>query len=252
MTGEEKHIYNRLKELADRSYTRGIWTYSEFLSLSEQSLLTVGELARSGYRLFGGYEGAERAVAVFGSADTGGYEEEPPVTCVKIEPADRRFAGELGHRDFLGTVMSLGLKRGVIGDIVAGGSTGYVCCLESVADYICENLDRVRHTPVKCSIEPLPSDFAGAAPEEKTVFVNSLRLDGAVSAVYGLSRNQAKELFDRELVYLNAKQVQSPSAQLTEGDIVSVRGYGRFVYVNTEGETRKGRLCIRIKVFGRK
>ena len=110
------------------------------------------ELARSGYRLLGGYEGAERAVAVFGSADTCGYEEEPPVTWVKIEPADRRFAGELGHRDFLGTVMSLGLKRGVIGDIVAGGSTGYVCCLESVADYICENLDRVRHTPVKLSL----------------------------------------------------------------------------------------------------
>ena len=78
---------------------------------------------------------------MFGSADTCGYEEEPPVTWVKIEPADGRFAGELGHRDFLGTVMSLGLKRGVIGDIVAGGSTGYVCCLESVADYICENLD---------------------------------------------------------------------------------------------------------------
>lgn len=252
MTGEEKLLYNRLSELAGRSFTRGIWTYSEFLSVSEQSLLTIGELAKSQWRLFGGYEGAERAIAAFGSLDICGYEDRPPITWIKAEPVNMRFSAELSHRDFLGTVMSLGLKRSVIGDIVAAGNTGYICCLDSVADYICENLDRVRHTPVRCSVEPLPADFAGAAPEEKTVFVNSLRLDGAVSAVYGLSRSQAKELFDRELVYLNSKQVQSASAQLSEGDIVSVRGCGRFIYVSTEGETRKGRLCIRVKVFGRK
>ena len=251
MTGEEKLLYNRLSELASRSFTRGIWTYSEFLSVSEQSLLTIGELAKSQWRLFGGYEGAERAIAVFGSADICGYEDTPPITWVKAEPANMRFSAELSHRDFLGTVMSLGLKRSVIGDIVAAGNTGYICCLDSVAEYICENLDRVKNTSVICRIEPIPEDFAGALPEEKTVFVSSVRIDGAVSAVYGLSRSQAKELFDRELVYINSRTVPSPAVQLAEGDIVSVRGYGRFTYVCTEGETRKGRLCIKVKVFGR-
>ncbi len=99
------------------------------------------------YATFGGYDGAERAVAAFGN---GCQYAEFPVKIIKAEPLSQKFADKLSHRDFLGSLMGLGIKRNVLGDIVIKENTGYIFCLDSIADYIVQNLDKVRHTGVKC------------------------------------------------------------------------------------------------------
>ena len=102
--------------------------------------------------LAGGYDAAERKLACFGDEELCGYVEDPPICCIRIEPVNAKFSDALTHRDFLGSVMGLGLKREVLGDIVLEDNCGYLFCHDTVAPYIIEQLNQVRHTTVRCSV----------------------------------------------------------------------------------------------------
>ena len=124
MTDDERFLASRLKELSKRSYNRGIWTYSDFLTMAEQALVSLS--AENEFELVGGFDAAERRLVIFGSEDSCGYQFEPPIKVVKIEPVSKKFSDALTHRDFLGAIMSLGIKREVLGDIVVRENIGYV------------------------------------------------------------------------------------------------------------------------------
>jgi hypothetical protein len=91
MQNADELLIKRFRELAERSYSRGVWTYSEFLDLAGQSDLAAAGL-RSPYMLWGGFEGAERVVACFGSEALCGYAAVPPVSCVRVSPVSEKFA----------------------------------------------------------------------------------------------------------------------------------------------------------------
>lgn len=244
MTEQEKLLTKRLSELAARAYRRGIPVYSEFLTLAEQSLLPQS-VPDSGYSLFGGYEGAERCIACFGPDAV----EHAPVACIRINPLNVKFSDELAHSDFLGALMHLGLRRETLGDILLSGGSGYVFCLDSVADFIAAELTRVKRTSVCAARELSPPSNAFPHPERTELVVASERLDAVVSAVYHLSRAQGKKLFVQEKVFINGRVCTNTSAAPGPGDIISVRGHGRFVYRGALRETRKGRLRIELDVY---
>ena len=238
---------NRMTELASRAYDRGCWVFSEFLTLAQQDALLRLRLACP-FTLFGGLEASERKVACFGSEELCAYVQAPPVVCVKIAPVRQKFADPLTHRDFLGALMSLGLRREVMGDIALVDNEGYLFCLDSVAGFICENLTSVRHTTVACSLSPAPEALSSPPPVTELV-VASERLDAAVAAVFRLSRNEARELVEGEQVFISGRLAASPSAELTPGEIVSVRHYGRFAYEGIQRETKKGRLRVSVRIY---
>ena len=247
MTDDVNLIKNRLTELGKRSYDRGIWTSSEFLSLAEQDVLLRLRLSYP-FTLVGGYEGAERRVAHFGSEESCGWVEAPPIACVKIAPVNDKFAENLTHRDFLGSLMGLGIRREVLGDIVIDENAGYLFCLDSIAGYIIENLSSVRRTTVSCSLSEPPKKAAEDPPQREFV-VSSERLDGVISAVYRLSRSQSQELISAGKVFIYGRLSQSPDAEIPLGAIVSVRGTGRFKYEGVRRETKKGRLRVIARVY---
>ena len=153
------------------------------------------------------------------------------------------------HRDFLGSLVGLGIKRETLGDIIINNNKGYLFCLESIAPFIIDNLTKVKHTSVSCSIcEELPKNIL-PEPTEKTVIVSSLRLDGIISGVYNISRSKSSALIDSERVFINGKLSKSNSFPLKEDDIVSVRGHGRFRFKEISGDTRKGRIRIVCEVY---
>lgn len=233
----------RLEELSDRAFERGRPVYSEFLSMAEISELKSMRLPESPL-LWGGYEGAERAVACFGGKDFSGF----PVVCVKIEPLSQKFADALTHRDFLGSLMALGIRREVLGDIILSGNCGYLFCLESISEYIVLNLDKVRHTSVKCGkTEDIPAALTEA--QEAQYIVSSERLDVIVAAVYSLSRKDCLKLFEAQKVFVNSVMKTSPSFIPSAGDIISVRGFGRFSFGGTLRQTKKGRLVISAGIY---
>lgn len=235
----------RLSELAVRADERCYVTFSDFLNLEEESIL-AGLKLNTPYYLYGGYDMAERCIAAFGE----GCESAAfPISIVKIEPASQKFADRLSHRDFLGSLMGLGIKREVLGDIVIGNNTGWLFCLNTIAEYIVKNLDKVRHTSVKCSIADQLPDTAVSKPEEKELTAASERLDVITAAVYNLSRNAVKELFTSRRVYVNSRFCENFSFIPKKGDIISVRGYGRFIYCGVIRTTKKNRLIILAKIY---
>lgn len=243
----ESLLKNRLTELADRAWGRGSWVFSEFLTLAEQDAL-LRLRPECPFTLWGGLASSERKVACFGSEELCGYVETPPITCLRIEPVQQKFADALSHRDFLGSLMALGIRRELLGDIEIEDNVGYLFCLDAIAPYITENLTSVRHTTVRCVPSDPPETLASPPPVTELV-VASERLDAAVAAVYRLSRSQAQELIEKEQVFLSGRLATSASADLREGDIVSVRHYGRFQYEGIERETKKGRLRIRVRIW---
>lgn len=248
MTNEELQLKKRFCELAERAYKNGAYTSTEFLSPAEQTLLKSSAVGAP-YALFGGYDGAEKALVMFGSEEICGYEAYPPIAVVKIEPSAPKFSDALSHRDFLGAIMSLGVRRSTLGDIVVCGNIGYAVCLDGIADYLCENLLSIRHTTVRCSkIEQLPED-AIPAPVESSFTVASERLDSVVSAIFKLSRSESKGFIEHEKVLIGGAACLNPDAKPAAGDIITVRGKGKFIYCGMERETKKGRLRCTAKIY---
>ena len=236
MDNDENKLKKRFAELSLRAVEQRRTVSSDFLTLDEQSTLASAQLFSRVY-LYGGYPLAERRAALFGEKS----EEEKAAEC--------KFADELTHRDFLGTLMGLGIKRETIGDILTDDNCGYVFCEKKVARFVLDNLDRVKHTTVRCEMTLSPPDSVGALPEERTVTVPSLRLDAMVAAVYKISRSESQQLFMQKLIFVNGKMTVNSSYIPKEDEIISVRHKGRFVFCGKIGETKKQRLKISVRVF---
>lgn len=243
-----QQIKNRFQELASRSIERGCYSYSEFLTLAEQSTLTAMRLPEP-YELKGGYQNAERKLACFGSLDICGYDEIAPICCMCIVPANPKFADSLTHRDFLGALIGLGIRREVLGDIVVEENKGYLFCLESMADFISSQLTQVKHTSVKTGVSDSIPAGAVHVPEKSSIVVASERLDAVIAAVYKLSRSKSQKFLSQEKVFVNSRMTDAPAYALSSGDTVSVRGFGRFIYEGIEKETHKGRLRAEVRIF---
>lgn len=249
MEEDIRQLQKRFAELAARANGRGRYTYTQFLTLAEQDVLqTMARQLDAPFVWMGGYEAAERRLACFGREEDMGYSPESPICCLSIAPASKKFAGDLGHRDFLGSLMALGIKRQLLGDIQIVEGVGYLFCLEEIAPYLCENLISVGRTTVRCESCDPPEQLC-QPPEPTEVVVASERLDALIAAVWKLSRNQAQELLERGMVFIDGRMVENASHTLREGDVVSVRHQGRFRYEGTLRETKKGRLRVSVRVW---
>lgn len=250
MTNEEIFLQKRLIELAERSYKCSQYFFSGFLSATDISLLHE-TLDKKGYvyNLWGGGDSCERRIARFGDEVAIGYDMPFPIVILHMEPLLEKFSDEFSHRDFLGAIMNLGVKRETLGDIFIIGKHGYIFVDEKIADYIIENLDKVRHTHMKVTrVSELPREITVNRNEVK-LLVSSLRLDVVIAGKYKLSRNQALELFRAKKVFLNERICENNSYSVKTGDIISVRGYGKMVFREISGETRKGRIYIQVEEY---
>lgn len=253
---DEKIFKARLEDLANKSYKNNIYTYTNFLTPAELSILNDmrADLQYAGYTLYGEEGILERRMVRFGLFDILGYEEPWPIKVVKVEPLAEKFADKLNHRDFLGSIMNLGIERNILGDIlVKDDIRAYIYCNESIADFIADNLTKIKHTNVKTSI--LDVDDDDLAQELKPTLVDidccvaAARFDAVVAAVTKVSRNEAHNLFRSGKVTRNGMICENNSAQLKEGDIFAVRGYGKFIYEGAGSTTRKGRLYVHLKQY---
>ena len=244
-------LKKRIAELARKAYAGSYFLFSDFLGLLELSLF---EEARRTFpetkcTIFGGAVGAERVMVRFGDPEEIGYEEPFPLDCLKIEPVAKKFADKLTHRDFLGALLNLGIERTTLGDIPIIDNVGYLFCKADISDYIIAELKRVKHTDVKLSrVTELPE---GELYKTERILVQAEgeRLDGIVAKVFKISRDDSLSYFKRRLMFVNGREAQNNSKPLAEGDTVSVRGLGRFIYRGYSSTTRKGKLNIEIDKF---
>ncbi|MDE5933875.1 MAG: hypothetical protein K2H40_15525 [Lachnospiraceae bacterium] len=265
---ESIQLKNRLLELADKSYSRGIYTYTPFLSLSQQQVFYAikEELSYAGYSMEGGAPVCERKMIRFGSPENLGYDEEYPIAVMQIQPVMPKFADKLTHRDFLGAIMNLGIERSTIGDIFVqgqgsgqeqsgiqrtnSGQCGILFCQQSIVPYLLENLRQIKHTNIKCQVVGGEIALRSAEPEKITVTVSSARIDSVIAKLYHISRSQSLALFSAGRIFVNGIVMENNSYQLKKDDAVTVRGYGKFLYYGQAGETKKGKEKVSVGTFG--
>lgn len=251
MNQEDELLKKRLAELAKRSYQNNMYTFTGFLNVNEQAVFfeMERELAYAGCTLWGGTENSERRILRFGSAENLGYEENFPIACVTVKPLMQKFADNLSHRDFLGSLMNLGIERSVLGDILVKDKGAYILCDENMAAYIAENLSRVKHTSMLCTVsQEMPPEIQPEL-QEMELIVSSDRADAVIAKAYQLSRSQSLELFRSKKIFVNGRQYENNSGILKPEDIVSVRGFGKFLYQGLVQETKKGRYKIHIQKY---
>ena len=245
MEKEEQLLKKRFLELAETCFRRDVPTNTDFLNLSEQTIFqsVSGMLPPVRFVLSGGFESSERKVVCFLPS----YEEElldPPFECMKIAPANRKFAEELNHRDYLGALMNLGIERSMLGDIVIKDGDAYVFVLKKMSKYIVENLMTIRHTTVSVEVTEDAGEVLKPEYEEIQGTVSSIRLDSIVALCGRLSRTKAAAYIEAEKVFVNGQIAAQVSRNLKEGQVLSIRGIGKFKFDSVGGQSKKGRTVV--------
>ncbi|MEB3100615.1 YlmH family RNA-binding protein [Ferviditalea candida] len=197
-------------------------------------------------RFDGGYEGAERQRAVIAPSYLALEELEADIRLLSIRSEDTRIA-QLQHGDFLGALLGLGVKRDKIGDIHVHPEFCHCLAAGEIAEFLHMQMNQVHR--VQVTTELLPTDRLQIKQPELEQFgltVASMRLDGIVSDVYRLSRAKAQIPIKAGKCRVNWKVEEDPSAQLREGDVISLQGFGRCKLIEVEGLSRSGRIRIKV------
>lgn len=243
---KEEHIFKkRIQELAETCFRRDVPVNTDFLNVNEQTIFQSisGTLPPVRFVLAGGSAASERKVVCFLPS----YEDEPselPFDCIKISPLNVKFAESLTHRDYLGAIMNLGIERSMMGDIIIKEPAAYVFVLKKMSRYLTENLVFVRHTSVLASVCEDPGEALEPEYETITGTVSSVRLDSIVALCGRLSRTKAVSYIESEKVFINGQMTVSPSKALKGGEILSIRGIGKFRFSEAGGQTKKGRTVV--------
>lgn len=248
---KEELFEKRLLDLADQAFGQGRYTFSNFLDLYEQSILTSLMRKERGfsYETFGGYEGAERRMVRFGSPNELGYEQDFPLSLLHIRPLSGKFAESLSHRDYLGSLMNLGIERNLIGDIIVMDKEAYVFVKDAIGPFLMQEWLKVRHTLI--DVKEIPVREFNYTPrfEEVKGFCTSFRLDVMISFLCKTSRKESADLIKGQKVFVNSCLVESNSYTLKEGDILSVRGFGKAKFEEIGGQSKKGRFMVSMKKY---
>ncbi|WZL74769.1 YlmH/Sll1252 family protein [Clostridiaceae bacterium 35-E11] len=198
------------------------------------------------YLVTGGYKKAERQIIIIYPAFMESKEVDIPMIILNIQG---RFAKQdLTHRDFLGAILGLGLKREKVGDILVGEGQANIVIFEELWDYIQFNLDKVSN--YKVNIQKITTeDMIEVEENFKRIQATapSLRLDVIVSIGFGESRNTLSKLIKNDNVKVNWQPINQSSYIVSEGDVISFRGKGRIILEQIGAKTKKDRYKITVK-----
>lgn len=247
LSKEEAIFAARIEDLCRLCDRNNIPKFTGFLDLRQQK---ISEYAASGFlpnsfSFYGGFDGAQRKMFGVFPDYIQDRNAEFPLCFVKIS-----HSRPLTHRDFLGSLMSLGVKREIVGDILVGEDKSFIIIQSSMCDYVLDNVVKIGNVGVKLSI--CNSDeivFSENRFEDRSEIVTSMRIDCVVSAFTNKSRSESEKLISSERVVVNDAIVSSCSKNVYEGDIISIRSFGKYIVGPVISKTKKGRLKLSYKKY---
>ena len=248
---DEKLIFSKAFDRAYYCIKNFEPAFTEFLDPYKISsiLSLLGYKFDFNTKVFGGMDNCERQKLGFFPEFMLEEDYKFPISVIEIT-YNLQFSKKLTHRDFLGSLIGLGIVRGKIGDIIIEDDKVYVFVDEDIADFINVHLEKVGHTKVKTKI----ISYEDIKPKEETmecknITVSSLRLDAVLSGVFNMSRGKISDLIKAEKAFINWNMCDSVSKQVSEGDIITLRGFGRVKIVELVGKTKKDRFLLSIHKF---
>lgn len=264
MTSEDKLLLAKIEDKARQCSENSMITNSGFLDMHERSVAAEMRLQYADVKMifYGVFDGAERTVAVFlpeciqaeNAEELSAYfEENPednPLAVISIEKD--KFSPALGHRDYLGALMGLGIKRELTGDITVGENGCKMAVLDKIAPFIIENMDKAGRGTLKAEIIPASqareSTKSAGVPDSFTV--SSMRLDSVVKNAFRVSRGDAANAIESGVVFVNDVECVKPDKKVAAGDKVVFRRKGRIIVEDCSAVSKKGRVIVEILRFG--
>lgn len=245
---EERFLFAHISDLAELSQRTGVPRFSRFLNEREAIVAGYGAAQTGAVPIFyGGYDGAARTVCGF---LIGTYAEEMqadelfPVRAVTFSFRGR---DKLSHRDLLGAVLSTGLQRSVVGDILVAEEYAVVFCLDTAEELIAD-ITKIGRVGVKVE-RGIARELPRARLERIDAAVSSLRLDCIVGACTNISREKSASLIKSGQVSADFSVCLNISGTVKEKTVISIRGYGRYRLAEIAGQTKNGRLRVVIEKY---
>ena len=247
---EDKLFAARLSDMVSRCERDSCAQFSSFLDERQCALAQQwcsGNASGLHSMLWGGFPDARRKMlAVYPDYYDDYIIGDFPMKCLTFS---FRREDRLSHRDFLGTFMGLRLKRETIGDIVTDKGIAQVLVTDVAARLITAELSKIGRVGVKITDDRPFELIVKQEFQDISGTVASMRLDCVVGLAAKLSREKAAALIRSEKVDINHFTALSVSAELREGDVLSIRGCGRFVLAGIDGSTKKGRIHINLRKY---
>lgn len=253
---EDKLCLSQVLDKIEMSERRGKIEYTDFLDMYQVALVEnfLRKMQFQKYKLYGGYEEAERKVLIIYPEEFDdnmlkkNYDKILKVIRIQLPEEEK---GKYVHRNYLGGIVKLGLKREKVGDIIVGEEGADIITLNDFAEVLKTQLSSLtRFENAKIEIEEIQNvRKLELKIEEITIIVPSLRLDNIVSDLARTSRSKASEIIAQERVFINGQNETKNSKQIKLGDIITIRGKGRFIIKEFTGTTRSGRTVLLIEKY---
>lgn len=227
---------------------RNMLCSSAFLDVNTAALAQQ-KFRETKHLLYGGYEDAERRIMVFLPEYYDDIpQDEDPLSVLHITVP--RGSKKLTHRDYLGSILALGVDRSVVGDIIVNDSGADIIVLKSMEEFFLANYEKAARANLSVSIIPA-SELVLKSPEitEKKDTVASLRLDNIVSSAFNLSRTKAQDAVKEGIVFVNGFQCTKPDHVMEQGDKLVLRGHGKVILKDIGKVTKKDRIFITLSVY---
>jgi len=247
---ENTELIKRAEDLRARCEKQSAVTHTAYLTPAEQ--YEIEKWAKytpdCNIFVFGGNNSCERKIAFFLPfyMDAESFDASEYISVLRAKAG----FGEPNHRDYMGAILALGIKREWLGDIWVKGDTAEIFCMSSVERHILDSLEKVGRFGVKMSKIRL-SDLT--APERKVkqvcFSVKSLRFDAVLAGMFNLSRTKAAELISAGEASLNYSQCLKCDAPIHEGDVISLRGSGKGVVGVQGGRSKKDRIFVNAEIY---
>ena len=247
---EEKMLLAAAADRLRQCEEQYIPTRSDFLDMHQRSLVESmlrNEKHDCRVEFFGGYDDAERVVCCF-LPDYASAESDSGLTVarVSVTPGGR----QLTHRDYLGSLLGLGIKREKTGDIIVRDDGADIVICEELAEFISLNYDKAGRTSLSVEILPIGDlKVAEKSFSEREDTVASLRLDNIISSAFGISRSKAAEAIKKGIVFVNNTECLKIDKDVFEGDKLVLRGRGKAYLTEIGGTSRKGRVYVKFRVY---
>ncbi len=253
---EDRILLSHILDKIEISNKKGQVQYTDFLDMYQVALTKrfLNKNQFQNYILYGGYENAERNIFI---AYPEKYDEdmikknyEKFVEIIRIQLGKEEI-GKYSHRNYLGGIVKLGMKREKVGDILVSDDGADIIVKQEISELLSkelETLTRFQNSKINVmSISELK--IPQIKVEQMDIIVPSLRLDNIASDLANTSRSKVVQIMAQERVFVNGQCETKPSKLIKMGDVITIRGKGRFVVKEIKGSTRSGRTVLNIEKY---
>lgn len=246
---EDKILFSKVIDQLNfciKNYENTFTDFLPILKYLEIKYILSNMKIEQNIKIFGGVEEAERVIIGFFPEYIEAEEKDFPISILEIT-YDKKYSKELTHRDFLGSIIGLGIERGKIGDIIIENNKAICFINNSIIDYININLEKVGRTKVKTKIININNyNIPKPKIEEKNIIISSLRLDAVLSGAFNVSRGKISDYIKGEKAFVNFVIETNGAKNVKLNDIITLRGLGRIKVLDIVGKTKKDRIVLNI------